>query len=88
MLGWDRYRFDKKCVGRCYAVLVFLYPVRSVGHIVHSGVSGARNSDTLFSMLGWDRYGFDKKCVGSIKNASGHVLPNMCFCIWWHLWVM
>jgi hypothetical protein len=36
-----------------------------VGHIVHSGGSGARNMIALFFMLGWDQYGFDKKCTGT-----------------------
>jgi hypothetical protein len=41
MLGCDRYRFDKKCVRSRYADLVFLHLMGSVGHVVHSGVSGA-----------------------------------------------
>jgi hypothetical protein len=32
---------------------------------VHSGVSGERSTDALFSMLGWDRYRFDKIRTGS-----------------------
>jgi hypothetical protein len=49
-----------KCAGIRYAELVFLYPVESVGHVVHSGAFGMRNIITQFFMLRWDRYRFDK----------------------------
>jgi hypothetical protein len=39
--GWDWYRYDKKCGGTRYAELVFLQSVGAVGHVVHSGSSGA-----------------------------------------------
>jgi hypothetical protein len=41
MLGWARYRFDKKHTGTHDAELVFLYPLGSAGHVAQSGVSGA-----------------------------------------------
>jgi hypothetical protein len=40
MLKWDQYGFVKKCVRARYLELVFLRLVGSVGHVVHSGVSG------------------------------------------------
>jgi hypothetical protein len=41
MLGWGRYRFNKKRIGTCYAKLVFLLPLGYVGHIVHFDASEA-----------------------------------------------
>jgi hypothetical protein len=65
MLGWDRYRFNKKHGGTCYTELVLLHPVGSAGHVVHSGAPRARNANTLFFMFRWDRYIFNKKCDGT-----------------------
>jgi hypothetical protein len=65
MLGWDLYGFHEKCVRRCYTELVFLHPVESVGHLVHSGACCVRKLDVLFFTLGWDRYGFHKKRIGT-----------------------
>jgi hypothetical protein len=39
---------------------VFLHPVGSAGHVVHSGASRVRNVEKLFFLLGWDWYGFRK----------------------------
>jgi hypothetical protein len=65
MLGWERYRFDKKRIRACYTELVFLHPVRSRGHVVRSGASEAQNIDALFFILGSDRHGFEKERTGT-----------------------
>jgi hypothetical protein len=65
MPGWARCSFHKKCASTRYSELVFLHPMRSVGHVVHSGASGVQNIDTLFFMLEWERYGFHKKSTGT-----------------------
>jgi hypothetical protein len=77
ILGWDRYGYDKKRVVTHYAVLVVLHPVGSACHIVHSGSSGMPNVDAVFFILGWPH-------IVSIKSTSGHMTPNLCFCIRWH----
>jgi hypothetical protein len=65
MLGWDWYRFHKKCTGTHYSKDVFLHAMGSTGHIVHSGACGVQKIDVLFFMLGWDRFGFHKKRIGT-----------------------
>jgi hypothetical protein len=79
MLGWLG-AVSIKSARTSYADLVFLHPVGSEGHVVHSGASVLRNFDAIFSMLHWDRCGSQKKRVG-------HGVPNLCFCIQWDLWV-
>jgi hypothetical protein len=61
MFGWDRFRFDKKRAGTRYIEHVFLHPVVSVGHVVHSGVSVGRYVDARFFLLGWDRVRIQQK---------------------------
>jgi hypothetical protein len=65
MLGWDRFRFNKKHIRRRYTELVFLHPVGAVAHVGHSVSSAARNIDRQFFMVGWDRYEFNKNRTGT-----------------------
>jgi hypothetical protein len=87
-VGWDRFRFNKKRASTRYAELVFLHPVRSAGHIVHSGAPGARNDDAHFFMFRWDRFRFNKKHDGTRSDelvfshpvvSAGHVVHSGAF---------
>jgi hypothetical protein len=86
MLGWDWYGFLKKCAETCFADLLFLHPIGSMGHIVHSEAFRARNVNALFFILRWDRYRFNKKRVRTHYakivilhpvGSAGHVVHNV-----------
>jgi hypothetical protein len=80
--------FHNKRLETSYVELVFLHPVGSAGHVVHSSASRAQNIDALFFKLGSDRYGFRKKCVPtryailvflhSVRSV-GHVVHSSAF---------
>jgi hypothetical protein len=77
MLGWDQCNFPKKRTGLNYTELVFLHLVGYAGHVVHLGLETLTH---YFSSLGGT--GMDMT-----KIMPGHVTPNLCFYIWWDLWV-
>jgi hypothetical protein len=79
MLGSDRYGFPKRSAsGHHYVELVFLHPLGSVGHLVHSSVLGLQNIEALFFMLRWDRYGFYKKCDGTCYVERVFLSGGIC----------
>jgi hypothetical protein len=78
MLGRDRYGFHKKHTGTHYGKLVFLHPVGSAGHVVHSACPGCETSKQSFSCSGGSG-------IDSTKSMTGHVTSNLCFYIRWDL---
>jgi hypothetical protein len=75
----------QKHIETSYAKHVFLHPVGSASHVVHSDASWAWNGNTLFFIIGWDQYGFGKKCVGTsyvehmflyLVESAGHVVHS------------
>jgi hypothetical protein len=69
MLGWDYYGFHKNCVVTHYDKVVCFHPARSMGHVLHSGVSMTQNIGTLFLMLGWAQWGFHKMHTQTPDNV-------------------
>jgi hypothetical protein len=85
MLGWDRYRFNKMCAGTHDVELVFLHPMGSVGHVVHTGASGARNMIALFFMLECDWYGFKKMHRDTLQRTcvfASVLIYGSCSAFW------
>jgi hypothetical protein len=68
--------FHKKCAGTHYAELVFLHAVGSAVTLVNLVHPGREISMHYFLGSGGPN-------AVSIENASGHVTPNLCFCIRW-----
>jgi hypothetical protein len=56
-------RIQQKGCLTCYTELVFLPPVGSMCHVLHSGASEARNNNELFFIPDWAWHGYHKKHV-------------------------
>jgi hypothetical protein len=76
MLGWDRYGFDKMLARTRYTKLVFLHPVGSVGHLVHSVCPGGETSKHYISCSGGPG-------AVSIKSAPGTLCRTCVFASGW-----
>jgi hypothetical protein len=76
MLGWGQYGLNKKRAGTRYANLVFLRPVESAGHVVHSGASGSETSmhRPIQIQQKGHRDMFHSPCV--FPTGAGHVLHS------------
>jgi hypothetical protein len=51
MIGWDQYSFNKKRAGTHYAIVLFLHPMGSAGHVVRSAfrcVWGMKRDHAIF----------------------------------------
>jgi hypothetical protein len=48
-------QFPSERDGTCCAEYVFLHPVGSACHVMHSGLSGPQNVNPLFFVLRWHR---------------------------------
>jgi hypothetical protein len=75
MVGWARCVIHKKHVGAHCAKLVFLHPMGSIGHIVHSVRPGCEMSMHYFFMLKWAQCGFHKKRIRTSYTALGFLQP-------------
>jgi hypothetical protein len=64
---------------------MFLHPMGTAGHVVHSGASGVQNIDALFFMLRWAQCGFHNEHAGTrftklvflhLVGSVGHVVHS------------
>jgi hypothetical protein len=65
-------RIPKKCARTRYIEDVFLHPLGSMGHVVHSLCPGREISMHYFTCLGGPS-------EDPIKSEPGHVKQNLCF---------
>jgi hypothetical protein len=71
MLRWVWCGYNKKSAKTSYVELVFLHQVRSVCQVVHPGRETSRH---YFLCSGGP-------VAVPTKEASGHIMMNLCFCI-------
>jgi hypothetical protein len=71
MLGWARCGLHKKRARTHYAKFVFLHPMGSAGHVVHSCASGHKTSTHYFSCSGGPVAVFIKCTLGHV-TVDGH----------------
>jgi hypothetical protein len=69
ILGWALCEYHKNSAGTRYTKLVFMHPMRSGGHVVHSVASGCKTSTHYFSTFYGPGVGPHEACQDKLRRT-------------------